>query len=620
MSRSTILIPLMLSVMIAGIPARCPATAAEKPAAEKAQPTPADEMAIRQETLSDKFARMEQLMLKMAELDAATNPRRAALLKRGVAQAKNRHIRLQLDTIVGLLQDQQFGRSSDLQQDVNGDLRALLNLLLSENRPERLQDEQARIRNYIKEIERILRQQRHIQAGTEANEGMKGLAEQQADVAERTGELGRQMKQNEESGARQGSDSQPDAEGQSEDKTARPQEDTEKDNLDAKDASNKPEKKGGSPSEQPDSDDSQNKDTQGQDVENQNRDSQDKQDKNSAPDDSQNNSKPSDGSGKPSDQSQPAEGQPAESSDAPSQPQDQPEQGGPGQPSERQPQNNAPQQNEFSPRKRVQTAEQRMREAQRKLEEAKQDGAIDQQEKARTELEQALAELEEILRQLREEEIERMLAMLEGRFRKMLEMQLKVYESTKKLDEIPLDDRSRAEDIESSKLSLDERKIVLEASKALVLLREESSSIAFPEVVEQIRNDMQQVVDRLAQTKVGRITQGIEQDIIASLEEMIEALQLEQKEREENRPPPPGRPGPSPDLKLVDMLAELKMIRAMEQRVYKRTQRYANLLDDPEDIAGQAQRSELRSALRRLGERQRSISRITRDIVLGKNK
>ena len=137
MFRSTILIPLALSVMIAGIPARRPATAAEEPAAEKAQPTPADEMAIRQEKISDKFTRMEQLMLKMAELDAATNPRRSALLKRGVAQAKNRHIRLQLDTIVGLLQDQKFGRSSDLQQDVNGDLRALLNLLLSENRPER---------------------------------------------------------------------------------------------------------------------------------------------------------------------------------------------------------------------------------------------------------------------------------------------------------------------------------------------------------------------------------------------------------------------------------------------------------------------------------------------------
>ena len=45
--------------------------------------------------------------------------------------------------------------------------------------------------------------------------------------------------------------------------------------------------------------------------------------------------------------------------------------------------------------------------------------------------------MEEILRQLREEEIGRTLAMLEGRFRKMLEQEIRVYEGTLRLHKIP---------------------------------------------------------------------------------------------------------------------------------------------------------------------------------------
>ena len=42
--------------------------------------------------------------------------------------------------------------------------------------------------------------------------------------------------------------------------------------------------------------------------------------------------------------------------------------------------------------------------------------------------------------------------------------------------------------------------------------------------------DMDQVSDRLSQTKVDRLTVSIEEDIIQSIEEMIEALQAAQQE------------------------------------------------------------------------------------------
>ena len=62
------------------------------------------------------------------------------------------------------------------------------------------------------------------------------------------------------------------------------------------------------------------------------------------------------------------------------------------------------------------------------------------------------------------------------------------------------------------------------------------------------------------------------------------------------------------------------MIKYLQERVNKRTGRYARLLDDDQDPVGQADGADLVDALKKLGERQQEIFRITRDIVLGKNK
>ena len=77
-------------------------------------------------------------------------------------------------------------------------------------------------------------------------------------------------------------------------------------------------------------------------------------------------------------------------------------------------------------------------------------------------LEVNVKELEEILRQLREEEIERVLAMLEGRFRQMLERELRVYEGTKKLNRIPAAQRGNEVDIQAGKVSIEQHKIAIE--------------------------------------------------------------------------------------------------------------------------------------------------------------
>jgi hypothetical protein len=163
-------------------------------------------------------------------------------------------------------------------------------------------------------------------------------------------------------------------------------------------------------------------------------------------------------------------------------------------------------------------------------------------------------------------------------------------------------------------MSRKEAEIVSEADRALNLLREEGSAVAFPEAVGAMREDMEQTVGRLAESKVGEITQRIEQDVIAALEEMIAALKKAQKDLADKKPQPGQGGGEPTDPPLVDKIAELKVIRALQLRVNDRTRRYSELIKSE-----QAEQPELLTALKRLAEREERIYKVTRDIVVGRN-
>ena len=106
--------------------------------------------------------------------------------------------------------------------------------------------------------------------------------------------------------------------------------------------------------------------------------------------------------------------------------------------------------------------------------------------------------------------------------------------------------------------------------------------------------------------------------MIAALEEMIEALQKAQKDQEQKKQQQQQQQqqGEQPDPPLIDAIAELKMIRALQMRVNTRTKRYNKLV---EGEVGQADKPELIQALEKLSDRESRIHRATRDIVTGKN-
>jgi hypothetical protein len=636
----------------AGAEKAADAAPAVDPAAE---PKPIDELALEQSRVADKYARLEQLILRMAEFEATANPRRAELLKQAVLQSKDRLTKTQLDAIVRLLGQNQFTRAIEGQGVAVTDMKALLDLLLSEDRNDRLKSEQQRIKEYIKELERMRKLEAANRGRNEGGADQAELAKDQGSIADRVAALDKKIGEQEGSskGANEGNnkgDSEGNSKGDSEgnskgDSEGKSKGDSEGNSKGDSEGKNKGDSEGNSKGDSEgkskgDSEGNSKGDSEGKskgDSEgNSKGDSEGKSkgdsEGNSKGDsegkskgDSEGNSKgDSEGNSKGDSEGNSkgdSEGNKKGDSQGDSKGDSQGDSKGDSEGGSA-PGGEKPKQDDMPARKRIQEAEQKMREAKQKLEEAKRGESIEAQRAAEEKLKEAIAELEEILRQLREEEIERMLAMLEGRFRKMLEMELKIYEGTMRLDKIPSDQRGREVDIQANKLSFDQRKVAIEADRALTLLLEEGSSIAFPETVEQMRDDMEQVAERLAEVKVERITQGIEEDIIQTLEEIIEALQKAQQEMEskKNEPMPPPPPQPPQDQPLVDELAELKMIRALQLRVNTRTQRYAKLLDNIDDPKGLAADAELREALTKLAEREQSIHQITRDIVLGKNK
>ena len=150
----------------------------------------------------------------------------------------------------------------------------------------------------------------------------------------------------------------------------------------------------------------------------------------------------------------------------------------------------------------------------------------------------------------------------------------------------------------------------------MLVLEDDGSSIATTATVRQLERDIQQVAERLSAVKVEKITQQLEQDIVETLGSLIEALadarkaneqkkdQQSQKSGDDAGSPPPG------EQPLVSQLAELKLIRGMQQQILKRHHRYAQLLEHPDDPVGFSAQPDIQTGLDKLQERQKRLAAI----------
>jgi hypothetical protein len=378
-----------------------------------------DPLSQEQHQIAEKYRRLEDLIFKMADFEATSNPRRAALLRQAYKQSKDRLTQSQLNSITALLAQQQYKRALDGQEVARKDLQDLLQLLLSEDRSDRLKSETQKIKDHIKELKRLERLQRSVRGRTEGGSDTQELAKDQGQIADRTDDLAQELEQADaEKADSSGSDAADDPSQSDPGDGGQPQDDAGEAPDEAKPADPAP---GGEPgADAPPTGDPSESSPDGQSPK-----SPPGKPAPSPPGDP--GAEPAEPGGEPSD---------APPGETPAQPTPGGEPGGEpgaepsGEPGATPSAPQTPPDDDGPAKKRVREAEQKMREAQRNLEEAQRSESVENQTEALRKLQEAIAELEEVLRQLREEEMARVLALLEGRFRRMLEAQLKVYEGT----------------------------------------------------------------------------------------------------------------------------------------------------------------------------------------------
>jgi hypothetical protein len=136
------------------------------------------------------------------------------------------------------------------------------------------------------------------------------------------------------------------------------------------------------------------------------------------------------------------------------------------------------------------------------------------------------------------------------------------------------------------------------------------------------------IVTRLGKTDTGKVTVQVENDVIETLKEMIDALKKAQRDmKQQQGKPKPQQQGPPQDQKLIDMLAELKMIYAMQKRVNNRTELYGKQYNGeqvptPDSAKTDKEKEHLQmiqKELKDLSARQEKIGKVTKDIATGKN-
>ncbi|WP_339729900.1 hypothetical protein [uncultured Gimesia sp.] len=535
----------------------------------------------KQEAISQQFKRFESTLHDLGEYMKKTDPARADLLFRAFGQSKQNQMTVEMQQVLQMLQKGQLGDAVERQENLVKNMQTLLALLQSEDRMSEVEKEKKRIQDLLKDVNRLIGQERDVRAATERGGNPADLKKKQKQTAQNADKLIDKIDQQ-------------DAEKNDSQKLEK---DQQGDPTDKK-ADNKSDKK---------ADDEQ------QEQKSQNGNSESKSEK--SKDSKSKGETPQQGKSDPSQKGSP-EQKPSQQGQQ-SQQQKSQQQGQQSQSQEGKNQQSQKQEQQTPGREQIEQARKEMEKAIEELEKKQKEAASKHQDEAIQKLAEAKEKLEEMLRQLREEERELMLAAMEARLQKILAQQKRVYAGTLSIGQVPEKERTSRHTARAVQLSREESLIRLEIEKAILLIKDEGSSVAFSEALSQVQEDVQTVAYRLNRTQVGELTQEIEKDIVSALEEMIEALQkeMEKSEEEKKQQQQQQQQGSPQDKALIDMLAEIKMLRSLQFRVNKRTRRIEKLA-----LENNSNQADIFEQLQQLSNRQTRIQSATYILATGKNK
>jgi hypothetical protein len=518
--------------------------------------------------ISGRYARFERMLTQMADILGRQDPERADLLRRAIGKGREDQVKEDIEKVVELLEKNELGTATEKQTEIVGSLETLLKLLQSEDRRSSVEREQERLNGLLKDVRSILAEQKSARAATQNSEAPSNAAPGQQKALEDAKKALDSMKEHDDqqAEAEQGDDKEgdeardPDSSEESDGKGSG----KSKDGKSAKGKSTE-----GKPGEEkkkdgdPEGTDPQDKDQQGKKK-------GDQEPKGDVPSDS----KP--GNGEPKD-GEPKAGKDGKSKNSGSNSEQ--KSSGKKKSAGKSGEKSGKDEPKQTPgREQLENAQQQMERALEELKEQEREKALEREDEAIEELHEAASELEEMLKQLREEEKEMLLASLEARFQRMLAAETQIQEGTVSLAATPQKDWLDQYYGQCRALAQQQTELAGECAQTVNLLREDGTSVSILLAVEDIEADMGSVSGWLQESKVGDLTQSVQNDIIESLKQLIETTQKEMQEMKEQQQESQQQEGPPQKPGLVELMAEIKMLRNLQLQVNRRTKQVDGLL------------------------------------------
>ncbi|MFM8413225.1 MAG: hypothetical protein ACKOCX_00710 [Planctomycetota bacterium] len=165
-----------------------PVTVVAEPAAPAAE-AGANSLAEREADLLARYRDLERSFLRLADLLAASDPRRAAVLRDAFEQAREAEVGDRLGRIVTLLEEGQLLAAGTSQETAVEQFRGLLDLLEEAGGDRNRADTKREVRQFLSRIAKLIARQRDIEGSTEAGDDDATLATRQREAAEAAAEL-----------------------------------------------------------------------------------------------------------------------------------------------------------------------------------------------------------------------------------------------------------------------------------------------------------------------------------------------------------------------------------------------------------------------------------------------
>lgn len=173
----------LILLLVVAMPA-LPALAVEPPGRD----TPS--LAAREAELLERYRDLERSFLRLADLLAVSDPRRAGVLRSAFDRARQEQVQDRVAAIVIMLEQGQLLKAGTSQQDALAQFRGLLELLESGAGEQQLSDTSKEVRAILGRLATLIARQRALEGQTEAGEAVGELAEKQRVAADEAAALG----------------------------------------------------------------------------------------------------------------------------------------------------------------------------------------------------------------------------------------------------------------------------------------------------------------------------------------------------------------------------------------------------------------------------------------------